>query len=149
MSTTDELGIIDNWLHATLTSDTTLAALVGARVFDSLATKQSGGKPQPMPYIIFNLQAPGNDVIAVGNYRIYSHALYTVRAVGVGSGYGVVQAIVAGIDAALHGKRATTTYGVVLDCHRERPLKLPPEQAAGEIIYWSAGGIYRIMAKAV
>lgn len=139
---TDELSIIDNWLYTTLTGDETLTEMVGTRVFDSLAPLGT-----PTPYIVFNLQAPGNDVIAVGNYRIYSHALYTVRAVGVGSGYGVVRAIVAQIDAVLHGKRATTDYGIVLNCHRERPLKLPPEQGAGEIIYWSAGGIYRIMAK--
>lgn len=143
----DELSIIDNWLYTTLTGDETLTGLVGTRVFDSLIPKQDDGEPQPMPYIVFNLQAPGNDVIAVGNYRIYSHALYTVRAVNVGSGYGVVRSIVAGIDAALHNQRTTTEYGIVLNCHRERPLKLPPEQGAGEIIYWSAGGIYRIMAK--
>ncbi len=139
---TTEIGLIDTWLYETLTTSDAVKKLVSTRVYDALAPQGAA-----LPYVVFQLQAPGADSIVVGGYRIAANALYAARGVAQGAGFAAASAIAAAIDGALHGKRATLTGGVVLSCHRERPLKLPPEVAEGGAVYYHEGGIYRLRVR--
>ena len=145
---TTELGLVDTWLTSTLTGHTGLTALVGSRVYDALAPQGA-----VYPHVVFQLQAAGADTVVVGGIRLAANVLYAVRAVTAvlttaqSPGYASARAIAAQIDAALHAKRATVTGGAVLSCHRERPLKLPPETSTGGAMYYAEGGLYRIRVR--
>mgnify|MGYP000907081231 CR=1 FL=1 len=137
-----EIAAVDTWLYTTLRASAELAATVGARIYDAQAP--AGAAP---PYVVFQLQAAGADTVVVGGIRIATNVLYAVRAVTCGAGYAAASTIAGHIDAALHGRRATITAGVVLSCHRERPLKLPPEVTEGGETYYHEGGIYRLRVR--
>lgn len=142
-----ELGVMDTWLYGLLSGDTTLTAMLGKHpdsnecIYDALAP--SGAV---LPYVVFQVQATSPDTIAVGNIRIAANVVYAVRAIG-GVGFATVRPIAAQIDHLLHGARGVSANGVVLSCHRERPLKLPPEIGPGGVAYYHQGGIYRVRAR--
>ncbi|NLD42337.1 MAG: DUF3168 domain-containing protein [Chloroflexi bacterium] len=139
---TTELGVMDGWLYSTLTADGEIATMVGGRVYDALAPRGAA-----LPYIVFQLQAAAGDTVVVGGIRLAANALYAVRAVTQGHGYAGARAIAAQVDRVLHGRRAVQEGGVVLSCHRERPLKLPPGIAEGGAVYYQEGGIYRLRVR--
>ena len=142
MTTETELGLIDTWLYATLVANSAVKGLVSARIYDALAPQGTA-----LPYVVFQLQAAPIDTVVIGGMRIATNALYTVRGVAEGAGFADASSIAAAIDGALHGVRATVAAGVVLSCHRERPLKLPPEVTEGGAVYYHEGGIYRLRVR--
>ena len=139
---TTELGLVEGWLTSTLTEHTGLAALVSSRVYDTQSPQKA-----IYPHIVFQLQSPAADTVVVGGIRLAANVLYAVRGVAQGDGYAGARAIAAQIDDALHAQRATVTGGTVLSCHRESPLKLPPQTGTGGVVYYQEGGLYRIRVR--
>lgn len=142
-----ELNAIDVWLHQILSNDAQLTAMLGKHpdsgecIYDALAPAGT-----PYPYVVFQLQSPGVDTIAVGTIRIAANPLYVVRGVSASS-FVEAGAIAARVDELLHGTRGQSAGGVVLTCYREQPLKLPPEVTAGKVTHYHQGGAYRIRAR--
>jgi hypothetical protein len=143
----DELGAADIWLYSLLHGDAQLTAMLGKHpdsgecIYDALAPEGAA-----LPYVVYQLQSPGVDTIAVGTIRIAANPLYVVRGVSASS-FVEAGAIAARVDELLHGTRGQSAGGVVLTCYREQPLKLPPEVTAGKVTHYHQGGVYRIRAR--
>lgn len=143
----DELGLMDGWIYGLLRNDAALVAILGQHpdsgecIYDALASRGAA-----LPYVVFQVQATSPDIIAVGDMRIAANVTYAVRAVTAG-GFSAASPIAARIDTLLHGARGAGVGGVVLSCHRQSPLKLPPEAAADGKVYYHQGGIYRVRAR--
>lgn len=143
----DELGAADIWLYSLLHGDATLLAMLGKHpksgecIYNALAPEGAA-----LPYVVYQLQSPGLDTIAVGTIRIAANPLYVVRGVSASS-FVEAGAIAARVDELLHGTRGQSAGGIVLTCYREQPLKLPPEVTAGKVTHYHQGGVYRIRAR--
>lgn len=129
-----ETTIIDEWLYATLTADAQVAAIVGNRVYNTVAPREA-----TFPCIVFQHQA-STDVAGVGALRIMVNALYVVR--GIVEGRSFHRSLASAIDAAIHRKDAILSGGEVLSCTREEPFSLAEDVDGAE--YRHLGGIYRI-----
>ena len=142
-----ELNAIDVWLHQILSNDAQLTAMLGKHpdsgecIYDALAPAGT-----PYPYVVFQLQSPGVDTIAVGTIRIAANPLYVVRGVSASS-FVEAGAIAARVDELLHGTRGQSAGGIVLTCYREYPIKLPPDRTVGNLTYYHCGGAYRVRAR--
>ena len=137
-----EPNIAAAWLYSTLAGDVTLAGLVGTRIYEDIRP----ANVSTFPYIVFQLQSPGSDLMVVGTARVWVPLLYTVRGIAQGRSYGGNLASIADrIDALLHGKQADVSGGRV-QSYRERPFRLP--ERTSEIDYRHLGGEYRILTQA-
>ena len=133
------------YLGDVLKANDDVAALVGARVHRAEAPQNA-----TFPYIIFNLQSPGNDRNRPGaDGRMMSRALWLIKAVTKGSassGFAAADAIAAAIDAALVGSTGQVTSGdqtfTILSIFRTGPVAFL--EKADSIRYHHAGGLYRI-----
>lgn len=133
-----EITTVERWLRATLTGDLTLAALVGDRVFSTIAPRDAAH-----PLIVYSFQA-GLDTIGVGTARIMSRPLFTIRVVAPSGSFADLEDAARRVDELLHGAldRPVAGSGLVLSCMREQPLALALMEEGTE--YRQLGGIYRI-----
>ncbi len=139
---TSEPNIAANWIYSTLAADATLAGLVGTRIYEDVRPNTVTA----FPYIVFQLQSPGNDLLGVGPRRVWSELLYVVRGIAQGTLYtGNLTLIANRIDALLHGKQAAVTGGYIR-CWRERPFRRA--ERTDERDYRHLGGEYRINTQA-
>ena len=132
-----EIDAADMWITAKLTGDTTLATLVGTRIYDGEAPPGAA-----YPLVTWIAASPPRDVMAEGGERILSIAVYLVQVFGQGRDYGLLRPIANRIDELLHQARGTVTDGVVFGCVRESVVKLA-EVHEGQS-YRRLGGYYRL-----
>lgn len=136
----ETVDLVEPWLYATLSGDSTLAGLVAAVSGTLSAT------PLPLPFVSFAMQS-SLDVTGFSGDRISTDDLYQVKATGLGSSWDEVRPIARRIDALLH--RPNMVVGVAggsLSCIRERTLQYP--EVSDGLEYRHLGGIYRIRASA-
>lgn len=105
---------VSKWLFSRLTSDSTLAALIGARVFFGIAPAGAAA-----PYVVMELRSGGNDLLTLGAYRIWSDELWRVKSISKGASGLALESIVDRIDALLHNASATTADGSIWASVRE------------------------------
>jgi len=136
-----ELIGAEEWLYATLTGDSALAAVVGGRVFSEQAPRGT-----PLPAVIFSFVV-GNDVVTSSQDRIMVDALYTVRGTKQAASYDADLVTIANrIDALLQrSDGGSGTGAVVFTSYREEPLKRIELDEGIE--YRALGGTYRILAQ--
>jgi len=137
-----EPSVIAKWIYGTLTGDAALAAIVGTRVYEDVAPQGAA-----MPYIVFQMQSPGNDLNALGSRRVIATPLYVIRGIAQTASYtGNLATIAERIDVLLHGQqqRVGTNDGYVW-CYRERPFRLA--EVRDGIQYRHSGGVYRILTQ--
>ncbi len=137
----NEARAVAQFLYATLTQSAPVAALVGARVYESI-----GPPGAQYPAIVFHQQSSSvrNAAGAVG--RIFCRPLYVVKAVSAGGTYAISDQIAAAIDDALVGAQSTVvisgvTYEIAvagLESH-VRYVEL-----VDGVRYNHAGGLYRL-----
>lgn len=138
----DELFITDKWIFETLSTDATITATVGTRIFSDLA-------PQNIAYPLLTYSAIAiNDVFGVGTTRFYINALYLIRIITTGETFTTIKNAANQIDTLFHGKQTATAYGRIVACTRERPFKLVEAPENG-VRYNHRGGIYRILARSL
>lgn len=138
-----ETVAVDEWLHDALTADSQLAALVGTGLWADQAPQGA-----QFPMVLWQLQAPSPDTVAVGGTRLVSGGLWLVRGVDQTHSFaGLLRQISDRIDEVLHGLAGATVSGVTVDsCIREQPFRLvePGLGDAGRPVR-HLGGIYRIV----
>ena len=135
-----ELTEVDQWLEGVLGGDTTITALVGARIY-SWETPPNA----PSPYIIFHPQAPGQDVRASGRFgtgRVLTTPLYLVRAIAAVNDWATLRPIALRIDQLLDDLTTTTVNGNHLSVQRESPFQLVEHDGVQQS-WRHLGGLYR------
>lgn len=160
MSNGDELGVVEEWLAATLTADATLAAaIVAAGNPDGAAAIYATEAPDEAgyPFVIFQFQgAPagggavdigaGFDINTVGPGRVCVQSSWVVKAVGDGLASLPLRPIVVRMDALLADAAGTTGDGEVIACKRIGPVSYP--EVEGSRRYRHRGGLFRIWSTA-
>lgn len=134
-----EVAYADQWLYDKLTTDVTLAGLVGNRIYSYVAPAGA-----TFPLIVYAYQG-GNDLAEVGNLRIFNTGLYQVKAVGQGLSMAAIAPIAHRIDTVLHRASGSVVGGSILACVREQPLSYA--EHSGGVRYNHLGGLYRILVQ--
>lgn len=132
----NELTRAERWLYERLSGDATLAALVGGRVYSTVAPQGA-----VYPFVLYSLLYSA-DVATANNTRVFARLSYVVRAVGQTASNASLEAIADRVDVALQRIDAPTA-GAHAEAGRERAFFL------GEIVdgvqYRHVGGVYRLL----
>lgn len=137
----ETVDIIDPWLWATLSADTTLLALLGSKDNRSIiSTLAVSGVPAP--YVAFFCSSP-RDITVVGGERVDVEAVYTVKAVGEGASWTSVKAIARRLDALLHQKDVDTPNGRI-SCRRDFIIQYAEIVSGTQFRH--LGGTFRVRA---
>ncbi len=108
-------AIVEEWLAQVLKGDATLSAMVGGRIFSTVA-------PQGSTYELLLFAAlGGNDVNALGPFRTLSEFRYSVSAIVDKPSVVTLDPIMFMVDQLLHGKHAVLANGYVLGGQRTTP----------------------------
>lgn len=130
-----ELSAADKWLYTTLSGDAALAAIVGTRVYDTLAPEGSA-----FPCVVFSYQG-GHDVHTNGPGRVMVSALYQVKVIGKDGAFSELTSAAERIDELLHARHGSNTDGLAWAV-REQPIKYMETDSG--VRYYHLGGLYRI-----
>lgn len=146
----NELLGIDKWIVTTLATDAALFAIVGNRIFESLAPQidvdTENGTAPVYPIVLFQMQSV-SDSLGSGASRVMTSALFFVKVVGERGGYADLQAACDRIDALLHQAAITAvtvgaeTFTILGSC-RERPVQYA--EVINGVRFNYLGGLYRI-----
>lgn len=138
-----EVVTAEAWIRATLIAATVPAALGGSapRLYSHVAPQGTA-----YPFVVWQLQAPGDDLAIVNQHRVWADLVYAVQVVGrIGAWDDAtvdLGALSAWADGALHNGSGNYSGGIVYDCTRERPVAFV--ETDGDIQYRHLGGIYRL-----
>jgi hypothetical protein len=135
--------VLKRWLHATLVSDVTLAALAPGGVWEGVAPKGTA-----TPHIVWTPINPGSDVAFLPAIRAMTQFLYQVTAWITGNDYAVLDPIIVRIDTLLNGASGAASGGHVIGCVRVGIVEPPANLEADGRMYRQAGGEYRLWATA-
>lgn len=94
------------------------------------------------PYVVIQVQSPGDDLYTVGAFRVWADPLFIVKAVAPTRSWGTLTAVADAIDAALHSTDGSVTGGTIYECVRERPFSLI--ETANGVEFRHLGGFYRV-----
>lgn len=135
-----ELSKASTYIYSKITTDATLSAAVGTRVYEDAADKNTA-----YPCVVFSCTAP-DDSVSVGGVTVKSDLDYTIRVIGqrsqtANSSYALIDAIAERIKTVMHH----TSSGDILSCTRIRPFNRSYE--VNGVRYFERGGIYRIMVQ--
>jgi len=97
------------------------------------------------PYVVFQMHTPIGDVEIENNIIVMSVMDYLVRVVDRSQSYSAIAPIYGQIHSLLHKATGTVADGVVFNCYRIRPYKMPEIDDA--ISYRHMGGIYRVQVQ--
>lgn len=132
-----ETTLVESFIYDKLSSDATLTAAVGGRIYSYVAPARTA-----TPYVVFNAQSPGFDVMGVGTARVMLNCLYQVKVVVQDASFSKATDAANRIDALLHGAMGYPSGGEVLGCVREGPLAYA--EVSDGIEYRHLGGLFRI-----
>lgn len=131
----------ERWLYLQMTSDPTIAGIVGARVFSGVAPVGT-----QFPFVIISLLAPGDDVYGNGPTIIWSRLTYLVKAVTQANSLTSLQTLVDRIQAVLHATRGGTSDAAIDYCVRKRPFRMT--QYENNVAFQHLGGEFEIAVRA-
>lgn len=129
---------VNRWIFQTLSNDEAIRAVVGERVFDTIAPNNA-----EYPIIVFSSSSP-RDVRGV-RVRAMSTFSYTVKVIDKAKTYSGIEALAEAIDKALELKSGPAAGGVILSCHRETPFSYI--ESVDGLEFRHLGGLYFIAAK--
>ena len=135
-----ETVVAERFIATKLLADGQLTAIVGQRVYAYLAPAGA-----TFPYVVFQLQAPSQDVRGVGPVRVMSDLLYAVKVIGKDQAFSALEAAANRITSVLHAASGAVTGGTVVACVREYPLSYLEIDSG--VIYRHLGGIFRVYAQ--
>ena len=134
-----EIVTASKWLYGVLNGDATLKTYT-PNIY-ALPAPQGAA----LPYTVFN-ELSAVDLQTLGPQRIWTNALFIVRAVMETESYGGNLELAANrIDTLLQAQHGSVTGGNVWACVREQPFWLIDYHGGQQIRH--LGGIYRIFAK--
>lgn len=103
----------------------------------------------PIPGIGFSLIS-GRDFTTIGENRLFSDMLWSIVAVTKEDRPALAGYLALLVDQYLNEQentdQAPTSYGSVIECHRESPIYMPLAGDEGSTI-WHIGGLYRMKAR--
>lgn len=134
----DELGVAARFLTSVLTADTQLAALVGPRIYPSVAPQGTA-----YPFLVWSFIA-GEDVRVLGPGRLWTNALYQILAYTNGV-FATVRQIASRVDDLLSAASGAATGGYVYTCTRERALESVDDSSG--VNYPRAGAEWRLVVQ--
>lgn len=138
MSIGVELPRVDAFIASRLRADPTITQLAGDRVHADVVPQ--GGA---LPAIVFQLQAPSPDTLAVGADRVMSRPVYLVKAIEkTGSWQGAVKTLADRIDRVLHRASGTAGDGTVIGCVRLEPFRMLEMDDGDQ--YRHLGALFRV-----
>lgn len=145
----DDVQVVSNWIYPVLSADTAGAGSLGvlspgitSRVYDTNAPHTA-----TFPYIVFHLQAAGEDLMTMQAHRIWAQLLMTVKVVGKEQAFSVLSPIMGRVDFLIHAKVATVAgAGELFAFYRDRPIRFSEKDSG--ITYQHVGGVYRALPKA-
>jgi hypothetical protein len=145
----NELVWAEEWIYSKLASYLTSAGLTWKRAGSSTAEPRlfSDWAPDeaPYPFVIMQVQSPGEDVLTATADHVWSQPLFLVKVVGQTASYGSLKATYAGIHARLQKASGTTAEGHILSCYRVGPFRLPDPDREHKHL----GGFYRIAVQPI
>jgi len=139
----DETTRVDAWLHATLTGDATLVALLatGAGYLDGVY-KDEAPAGAGYPFVRFGYLG-GVDVEGQKAHRILHSGLWLVAGVAQAREYD--SAIADRLDVLLHRASGTADDGIIFSSTRDAPFRLSENDEGTD--YRHLGGQYRILCQ--
>lgn len=145
MMASETLGI-DQWITSVLSSDATITAAVGTRIYAELAPQGTA-----FPYIVFR-SISSIDVVTTSAARIMVTEQRLVEAITEGESYAPLRTIVDRIDALLHRKpdpgstiAGSWTGTTILSSDRQRVSRLAENEDGRH--YRRLGAVYNISAQ--
>jgi hypothetical protein len=134
------VSLVDTWLHAILSGDSTLSTAVGGRVIGDVGDIGTFA----VPFVQHVFQST-RDISTADGTIIDTDSLYVVKVVGESGSWSALEPVAARIHTLIHGPGVTRTLsGGSLTCVRERIVKQIEEEAGRQ--YRHLGGQYRIRA---
>ncbi len=137
-----ELAALDEFVYGLLSADATVQSLCGGappatRVYPDVAPEDVA-----MPAIVWQVQSPGQDTMALGGVRVMTGPTLLVRAVDQAQSWeGNLRSIADRIDALLHRASGPIgSGGEVYQLRRVSPWRLP--EVANGVEYRHLGGLY-------
>lgn len=128
------------WLYATLTTPPI------AGVLDAYEdTAPQGVTASDDIWIEYEAFAPGEDVMEVGQHRIWTEFAFHVRACKRGRSTMALKVVANEIDDRLHRADGTTTDGLILACTRSDERPGDGLEQGNE--YRSLGGLYHLIVQ--
>ncbi len=139
----NDLSRVWRYLHARLSADVPLVAIVGNRIHRG-AVPQGG----TFPAVIYALIAPGDAVTALGGTRVWSAPVFKIVGVAQTTNGLNLEALADRIDVALHNSSGpTASGGYVFSCQYLRPFELIEQ--SGTTTFQQLGGEYGLTARAI
>jgi hypothetical protein len=129
------------WIYQSLTADSALVALVGARIYREVAPESA-----TFPLVLF-WSTGGSDLLGNDAARIWTEATFTIEAVCDGASADKAEAIAARISALFDRASGATTTARILSCVRESPTDSIDQD--GGTLYPRLGGSYRLQIQAL
>ena len=138
----NELTRVATWLYSLLAPVALAQEFSHTEDGQTVTRVREGVAPDgwPFPYILFQHQAPGNDVSTLEG-RVWATPLYLVKAVAETGSWAALAATADEIDRRLH-KAKGTVDGYAIESRRERPFSLI--EHPGNVEHRHLGGFYRI-----
>lgn len=132
----DPIAIMGEWIFATLSTDTTLAAL-GIH-------EDEVPEGEPLPAVVYQWRG-GATLRGVGTAVLWEGANWLVKVVGQGRSTAALSPYSTRVNAKLHGASGTTAAGRVFMCAHQSAYK-HAEYTDGEY-YRHLGAYWRILAR--
>lgn len=136
---------IGKWIFHTLSTDTILAPLVGARIYSDEVAEGA-----LFPAIVFNLQA-GRDFQGTGGKRLLTRPLYQIKVIARGGGSNASASasasalpIITRVDEILQNTKAEIYDGYVFSARREQEINYREKGGETGSYFKHVGGLYRI-----
>ena len=128
----------ERWLYLQLTSDPTIAGIVGTRVYANVAPKRT------TTYPLIVLQPLGGAGEVYGNEAIviWSKLTYLVKAITEGASVTALQTLVDRIHTVLHATHGATSDARIDYCVRRRPFRMATIE--GDVQFQQLGGEYEL-----
>lgn len=143
-----EARAVSRWLYAQLSSAPAVRALVGTRLYDTLAPQQSPDEVPELPCVIWNLSSGGALAAAGADRRVLVELRMAIQAYALGGGYGEADAVAAAVDDALAGAAGSVSIGGrdywIATAQQESPVRTL-DLEDGQRVH-RVGGIYLVLA---
>lgn len=131
-----EISGVEQFIYDRLIAVSAITDVVG----DNIHGYQSP-QHKAYPAIVWQLQAPSEDVKAIGNIRIMVRPIYVVRVVDQVTSWASLKPVADAIDAALEGATGVGDDYEVLVSYRMGPFGLV--ETVNALQYRHLGGSYR------
>lgn len=132
----------ERWLFLQLTSDPTIAGIVGTRVYANVAPKSI----TTYPLIVFQPLGGAGEVFGNEAFVIWSKLTYLVKAITEGNSVTSLQTLVDRIHTVLHAQHGATSDARIDYCIRRKPFRMATQE--GDKQYQMLGGEYELAVAA-